>query len=141
MTRRGPLGNPSHRITIMSPLTTTGTGIASFEIENPFPGGSTYSTIEIFQFDVGEWFWRDYMDHFMGPFESRRKAEASARATYEAGWKRISYSGATYPPQPAGACPAPTHPPWSRHEPATGHHELQGRGRRSLERSPADGQV
>ena len=58
-----------------------------FELENPFPGGGTFSRIEIYQYDDYEWFWRDYMGHYMGPYPSRKIAEADARATYEQGWK------------------------------------------------------
>jgi hypothetical protein len=58
------------------------------ELENPFPGGGTFSRIEIHQYDNYEWFWRDYMDHYMGPYPSRKIAEADARATYEQGWNK-----------------------------------------------------
>jgi hypothetical protein len=58
------------------------------ELVNPFPGGRTLSRIEIYQYDNYEWFWRDYMDHYMGPYPSRKIAEADARDTYEQGWKR-----------------------------------------------------
>lgn len=60
-----------------------------FELENPFPGGGTFSRIEIYQYDDYEWFWRDYMDHYMGPYPSHKIAEADARATYEQGWKLL----------------------------------------------------
>ena len=56
------------------------------ELPNPFPGGSTYSMIEIYQYDDFEWFWRDDVNHYLGPWPTRAMAEKDARETYEKGW-------------------------------------------------------
>jgi hypothetical protein len=57
-------------------------------LENPFPGGATFSRIEFYKYDTAEWYWRDEMSNHMGPWGSLRQAEADARATYERGWGR-----------------------------------------------------
>jgi hypothetical protein len=57
-------------------------------LENPFPGGSVFERIEIYQFDAGEWFWRDYMDHYMGPCGSLKQATNDAISTYRQGWNK-----------------------------------------------------
>jgi hypothetical protein len=57
-------------------------------LENPFPGGSVFSLIEIWEYDTGEWFWRDYMDHCMGPWPTFHAAKRDAEETYAKGWNR-----------------------------------------------------
>ena len=61
-----------------------------FSLENPFPGGSTFALIEIYKYDDGEWYWRDYMDHHMGPWPSFSVAKADAEQTYQRGWHCIN---------------------------------------------------
>jgi hypothetical protein len=69
------------------------THVAGFDfllrIPNPFPGGGTFALINIYKFDDFEWYWRDYMDHYMGPWPSFDIARQDAEQTYSRAWREL----------------------------------------------------